>query len=329
MFDRSGDLVATIQASRPVHVPIPDRRHELVGRGAAAGHHGEIIQGAMRLEDKSVQRFLVTMPCPDLVAQARFELSPALSGHVVAPPEKSKSRKAAEATLKHLQQESIGGYLTLSSNIDEGFGMGSSTTDVVATIRAVADAFDVTLTSETIARLAVDAESASDAIMFDNSCVMFAQRRGTVLSYLGNSLPPLHILSVNTAIDAPVDTLATPAARYNDWELQGFRSLTGMLRRAVRTRDPYLLGRVSTASAQISQRHLPKPAFADILSIARAHRACGIQVSHSGTVVGLLFDGLCPDQATHIDAAAHDLSTIGMAAKFRSSTQSQRLEDAS
>ena len=327
VFKRSDDFLKMILSSRPLKSQMPDMQQKPVGLGVAAGHHGEIIQGAMRHEGHSIQRFLVTMPCHDLVTYARFELSPAPSSRIVVPQGKTKSRKAAEATLRYLQQDAIGGHLTLLSNIDEGFGMGSSTSDVVATIRAVSDAFDVTLTPETIARLAVDTESASDAIMFDNTCVMFAQRHGTVLSYLGSSLPPLYILSVNSSIDAPVDTLANPAAQYNDWEFESFRALTGMLRRAVRNRNPSLLGRVATASALISQRHLPKPKFTDILSIARAHQACGVQVSHSGTMVGLLFDTRCPKQTNNIEAASRDLSSIGITPRLRFSSKAERFEN--
>jgi uncharacterized protein involved in propanediol utilization len=300
-----------------------------VGQGVAFGHHGEIIQGAMRGDDRRIQRFLVTLPCNELSARATFEPSRAFAGQVIAPAGKGKSRKAVEATLRYLGRSAVGGQLSLAGNIGEGFGLGSSTTDVVASIRAVCDAFGAVLPAERVALLAVEAEMASDAIMFDDSCVLFAQRRGIVLSYLGSAIPALHVLSVNTARDAPVDTLALPAARYCDWELQCFRALTGTLRRAIRTGDPNLLGRVATASAEISQKRLPKPAFNDILSISRAHGACGVQVSHSGTVVGLLFDAHAAMAGARIDASARDLASIGLSPDFRFSTQSRRLRHAS
>lgn len=328
-MERTIEIVRSSLTNLAAMPPAREVYPGLTGRGMAFGHHGEIIQGAMRFEDRSIQRFLVTMPCNDLVARATFEPSRALAGQVIAPPNKAKSRKAAEATLRHIQCIGMGGHLTLTSNIEEGFGLGSSTSDVVATIRAVCDSFDVTLPPETVARLAVEAELASDAIMFDNTCVMFAQRRGEVLSYLGSVLPPLHVLSVNTAANDPVDTLATPAARYCDWELQNFRVLCGMLRRAIRMGDPHLLGRVATASAKISQRHLPKPAFSEILSISRANGACGVQVSHSGTVIGLLFDAYGANLNARIDAVTKDLASIGMAPNFGFSTLSRRLKHAS
>jgi uncharacterized protein involved in propanediol utilization len=295
-----------------------------IGKGVAYGHHGEIVQGAMRGDDHRIQRFLVTLPCDEIYARATFEPSRALAGQIVASARKGKSRKAVEATLRHLGHGSTGGQLHLTGNIDEGFGLGSSTADVVASIRAVGDAFSVVLPPETVAKLAVEAETASDAIMFDNSCVLFAQRRGIVLSYLGSDLPALHVISVNTAKDAPVDTLDLPAARYCDWELQCFRALCGMLRRAIRTSDPYLLGRVATASAEISEKRLPKPGFADIVAISRSNGACGVQVSHSGTVAGLLFDAHDAGTGARMDAAARDLASVGLSPDFQFSTRYKR-----
>ncbi|MBL4801196.1 MAG: hypothetical protein JKY45_04825 [Emcibacter sp.] len=310
-------------------VPIGSVGAYKAGHGNATGHHGEIIQGAMRNQDRIIHRFLVTLPCNELYTQARFEPSLQLAGHIIVPDDKAKSRMAIEITLKYLNRSDFGGQLHLRSNIEKGFGMGSSTTDVVATIRAVADAFGRPLLPEIVAHLAVAAETASDAIMFEDNCVMFAQRRGVVLEYLGSGLPPLHVLSINTARDAPLDTVATPAARYSDWELQSFCALSGMIRRAIRTGDPYLLGRVATASATISQRHIPKPAFEEIQVIARANDACGVQVSHSGTVVGLLFNAFCPNLNVMVESASKDLSSIGMAPDFRFSTLHRRHEYAS
>ena len=114
----------------------------------------------------------MTLPCCELVARARFEPSLELGGRIVTSSGKVKSRQAAEITLRYLRRSEYGGVLILESNIEKGFGLGSSATDVVATIRAVADAFEVYLPPEVVASLAVEAERASDAIMFDDSCVI-------------------------------------------------------------------------------------------------------------------------------------------------------------
>ena len=69
-----------------------------------------------------------------------------------------------------------------------------------------------------------------------------------------------------------------------------FRALRGAARRAVSHQDPRLLGKLASCSAWISQRHLPKPQFHEFVQLAEAHGACGVQVSHSGTLIGAMFD---------------------------------------
>ena len=65
----------------------------------------------------------------------------------------------------------------MKSEIEEGLGFGSSTADVTASIRAVAASYGTTVSDAVVGRLAVRAERASDAVMFDR-CVLFAHRRG-------------------------------------------------------------------------------------------------------------------------------------------------------
>lgn len=65
-----------------------------------------------------------------------------------------------------------------------------------------------------------------------------------------------------------------------------------------------MLGRVATASARINERFLPKPRLTEIEAIGDRFGAIGVQVAHSGTVVGLMFDGRDPGASANIDRAA-------------------------
>ena len=64
----------------------------------------------------------------------------------------------------------------------------------------------------------------------------------------------------------------------------------GALRRALATEDVRLVGRVATASARINERFLPKPNLEILLAECLRNGGCGIQVAHSGTVAGMIFD---------------------------------------
>jgi uncharacterized protein involved in propanediol utilization len=110
-----------------------------------------------------------------------------------------------------------------------------------------------------------------------------------VLLDLGGPLPAVTVLGVNTE-GGGVETLSLPPVPYTAWEVEAFQPVLGLLRRAVEKQDPALLGRVATASALINQRHRPKHHMPQLLRIAEETGALGVQVAHSGTVAGLLFE---------------------------------------
>ncbi|MGH3157125.1 MAG: GHMP kinase, partial [Streptosporangiaceae bacterium] len=181
-----------------------------VGVGHACAHHGELMQGMFTDRTGQLRRALVTLPQPDRVSQAVFEPSE-LHWGIVGTPELIKVRRAALLTLQEFSTHpspAKGGQISITSDVPRGVGMGSSTADVTATIRAVADYHQVTLSREEEARLAVLAECASDSIMIDDRVVLFAHREGEVLETLGHGLPPMIVIGCAAEPGVEVDTLA-------------------------------------------------------------------------------------------------------------------------
>ncbi|MEI5682207.1 kinase [Mesorhizobium sp. CCNWLW179-1] len=284
----TGNLVGILVTRRPAFG---------TGKAHAIAHHGELLQGVFEDDAGRLHRGLMTLPLDRIRSVATFKITETARIKAL-PPDRTKAETAARLTLEHIDRSHTGGDLVIKSAIPVGHGYGSSTADVVSSIRAVADAHDVKLRRSSICRLAVAAEGASDAIPYEDQAVLFAHREGVVIEHFGGALPPLLVVGFKAHNGMPIDTLGLQPARYGSEEIQLFRILRGLASRSIRFQDPYLLGRVATVSAQISQRHLPKSRLDVALQIARQHHACGVQVAHSGSLVGVLLDAAQRDAWT-------------------------------
>ncbi|MFI7351598.1 GHMP kinase [Streptomyces sp. NPDC049936] len=273
--------------------------HRTTGDGRAPCHHGEILQGYFHDGNRHLCHGLVTLPMDGPGSTARFVRRPGSPPDevTVTPDSRTKAREAAVLALRECAalrgQDPCGGELTLTGDLPVGLGMGSSTSDVIATVRAVADSWGLRLRPETVARLAVRAEGASDPLMYGPRPLLFAQREGRVLEVLGSALPPAVVVGCALGGSEPVDTLSLTAL-VEDGDLAAYAHLRRMLRRAVADADTALLGRVSTASARLRQRTLGHREFPALKGIADSTGAVGVQIAHSGNVAGILFDPRAP-----------------------------------
>jgi uncharacterized protein involved in propanediol utilization len=289
------------------------------GRGVATAHHGELFQGQIEDARGRLRRCLLSLPCSKLYSWIEFQ--PDDTGAIrVDPPHKHKTEAAIRMTLEHFKAGGVGGIATIESNIQEGKGYGSSTADCVAAVKAVADALGQTLAGEEIARLVVQAETASDNTMFDHA-VLFAQREGVVLEDYARPVPCMEALGIDTDENRIVDTLLYPPASYSWLEIQLFQTLVAALRRAIRTQDVHLLGRVATASAEVNQRFLRNPLIGEAQCMVRHAGALGLAVAHSGTVLSILLDPDDPQLDRQVEFLGRRLHELGAPEVFRFQTR--------
>lgn len=285
------------------------------GVGFASAHHGEILQGVFYDDKGKLRRGLVTLRFAERGSCATFYPC-SMRTEIASSPEMLKARRAAALAMEELATEHspvIGGYMDISSNVPRGLGMGSSTADVTAAIRAIADFHGVTPSAEKISKIAVRAERASDPIMIDDEAVLFAQREGAVLETFGHRLPRMIVVGCNADPGAgSIDTLALAPAMYSDSDIEHFAFLRAELRVAVVTGDVARLGVVATCSALISQRFLPKPALEFLLDVCRSCRGCGVQVAHSGTVAGVIFDSTDHRVTPSVDRCISQIEKAGL-----------------
>lgn len=255
------------------------------GEGFANGTLGELVQG----QTVAGEDFLVTFPVA-LWSSVRAVIND--SGIVIAPPKKSKARRMASLVLQRLGLPNAGAVLEIDCAIPEGKGCASSTADVVATARAVCDAVGLQLEPGEVGELAVQIEP-SDGVMWDG-VVAFNHRAGRLLRHLG-TLPPLGLVALD--LGGHVDTVQFNhrPKDYSPTERRLCQEALDQVAAAIERRDVQLLGEACTRSARIHQRVLTKPELPGLIEIVDETGGCGVNVAHSGTIVGLIYPPDRPD----------------------------------
>ncbi|MDO4919594.1 hypothetical protein [Kocuria sp.] len=296
-----------MRASKP-RPPLPGR----TGRGRCIAHHGELVQGSFPCGAGSAPG-LVTVPLPQLGACAQFQ--PSARPGVRAGHGLGKARRAAQLTLRLCRERQVpcppGGRLRIESGIPPGWGMGSSTADVVATIRAVGDCCGLRLSRREVSELARRAETASDPLAYGCVPLLFAHRHGRVIRHWPRAFPRVHVVGCRVP-GGPVETLDVGGGQYSPRERRECLRILQRVDRAVSEQDAALLGEAATRSALLNQSRLPKPALPTLLAVCRETGGVGVQVAHSGTVCAVLVDARRPGAAHRAREARTALDSLGL-----------------
>ncbi|MCM4083109.1 GHMP family kinase ATP-binding protein [Paractinoplanes hotanensis] len=271
------------------------------GVSSAFGTFGELLQGVL----PDGVDFLVTLPIARW-ATASFETraAPAVE---VRPAHKTKAHQLVTAMLEAYDVR-VGGRLTLSGTIPEGKGLASSSADLVATARAVANAIGVRLTGGDIERFLRDIEP-TDGVMYPE-VVAFEHRVVRLRARLG-PLPPLTIVGVDEG--GTVDTIAfnrIPKPFTADVRAE-YARLLGDLEAAVPMNDLVALGRVATRSAYLNQALRPKRTLTAMAAVCAEVGGIGLAVAHSGTAIGILLPHQAPGYERRLDLAVRRCAALG------------------
>ena len=251
----------------------------------APGVCGELVQGML-----GEAYFLVTCPV-DFFARVRVELYREQSGVAATldcPPNCPKTAAAVAHTLEHLSSADLGARVTVGNPIPRSKGLGSSSADLAAAIAATGLALDITLSPLQIGQLALQVEP-TDGVMFPG-ITLFDHRAGTLVEELG---PPLPLEIVALDFGGVVDTLDfNRVDRRSQW--QAVKSETdealGLVREGLQRGDARLLGQGASLSAAAGQQVSFKPRLSDVIKFADSVGAVGVNVAHSGAVIGVLLD---------------------------------------
>jgi L-threonine kinase len=239
---------------------------------------GELIQGPI-----GAQSALISCPIN------WFSTVSVEQGRPSIHHERPMMRQALKATLTHLNLPTSLGHelrIEFDSTIPVAKGMASSTADISATIVATARHFNQTIDEPLIATIASSLES-TDSTMF-RSLTLFRHQLGEVVrSYSWQ--PNINILLLES------DTTLTTSLFHqrHDHDLktlsQQYHPTRKRLESAMQQQCTSQLGIATTMSATFSQAVIPKPEWATLLKIVEQCDLLGLNVAHSGTIVGLLY----------------------------------------
>ena len=247
----------------------------------APGVCGELAQGVIE-----GIHFLVTCPV-DFYSRVKVDIYSDGPG-VEAPQDCEKAAAAVRRTLFHLKNAKVRAKLSINNPIPRGKGMASSSADLAAAIAATGLALGKEISPYQIAQIALSIEP-TDGIMIPG-VALFDHRAGIIRESLGPP-PPMEIVALD--LGGTVDTVQfNMVDRFQRW--QSVDEQTGealrLLRRGIEEQDPALVGRGASISAEASQTVLAKPRLAEVKEFAESVGAVGVNVGHSGTIMGVLLD---------------------------------------
>lgn len=247
----------------------------------APGSCGELVQGVM-----GGRNFLVTCPIKKY-SIATVKLFPHKT-EIVGPKAKSKACQAVQNVLAHFNCP-YGAEVTIETQLPVGKGMASSTADLSATALATALALGEHLSVDEIADIALSIEP-SDGIFYPG-IALFDHVQGTIRRILGHP-PAMKILIVD--LGGEVDTV-----KFNRQEGLWDKNLSKekevlkaveLIEKGIALNSPKLIGEGATISSLANQTILYKPGLESLLETVLKNGGYGVNVAHSGTVIGILLD---------------------------------------
>ncbi len=265
---------------------------DIIGTATASapGTCGELVQGMT-----GGAHFLVTCPINQFsraTVTLRVGDSTEPTAVVRGIDHLPKTREAVAAALDDLARAtgpaSLIAEVAITNPIPAGKGMGSSSADITAAVGAIGVAAGRPFSPEAIAAIALSVEP-TDGVMHPG-IALFDHRCGRIAESLGPP-PPMEVIVIDTG--GTVDTLEfNRTDRTALWEKVAARTdeALGLVREGIRRGDPDLVGRGATISARAG--HLPGMAewVKRAATFADEQGCAGINVAHSGTVVGILLD---------------------------------------
>lgn len=243
----------------------------------APGSCGELAQGTM-----NGKNFLITCPI-DVYSEVTVK-----TGEDILVNTGPKVVTAIDKTRQYLQIEGQQFQVQVKSDLPLGKGMASSSADISAACQSIALSAGKVLSPDEIADIALSIEP-TDGIFYPG-IVLFDHVHGQVRKYLGNALPMcIVIFDVGGEIDTLHFNQRQDLKTLNQENEPAVHQAMSLIMEGLAKKDISLVGKGATISALANQKILYKPHLEEIIAIGLSWGAVGVNIAHSGTVVGVLF----------------------------------------
>jgi len=258
----------------------------------APGSCGELAQGTIHGKN-----FLITCPI-DVYSEVT------VSTDVYTPLHTGrKVLTAINKTMDYLQIKDSTFHVSIKSDLPLGKGMASSSADISATCQSIALSAGTLLTPDEIADIALSIEP-TDGIFYPG-IVLFDHVHGSHRQYLGDAIPMyIVIFDVGGEIDTVDFNQRHDLKTLNEANEYQVLQAVNLISTGLATQDISLIGKGATISALANQNILFKPHLEEMIAIGLSWGAVGVNIAHSGTVVGVLFPinklSNCPSCITEI-----------------------------
>ncbi len=245
------------------------------------GSCGELIQGWVGDSEKLVTYGIDVYSNVAVYRkkQGELEASARNSKAFFAMKKTLETLKIPEAELSRLS-------LTITSELPIAKGMASSTADIAATCLATATFFNRKIAVQQIMDICLAIE-ATDSTPF-SSLTLFDQCQGLTRESSGWR-PDFYVLTLEPETQLVTEQFRT--AKINDLFFRQrfqFLKVYNLYEEALQEKSLAKLGQAALASATLNQQILPKRHFAYLRQVVEKFQLLGINVAHSGTVLGLL-----------------------------------------
>ncbi|MGL5754419.1 MAG: cobalamin biosynthesis protein [Paraclostridium sp.] len=203
-----------------------------------------------------------------------------------------KARKAIEEVFKYFnlpKKEIRNISIDINSDIPISKGMASSTADIGATIRATLNLIGRDLDEYEISKLATRIEPTDSIYIKENT--IFNPLDASVIKKIG-CLDKGKVLILE-----PNERLSTKHIRkkenYQKLKKQNkyiIEYAFKLLEQGIRNKDLNLIGQACNISSVANENIHKKKYLNEIIDISKDYGACGVNIAHSGTVIGILLE---------------------------------------